>query len=127
MAVSVKNSARMLLWTRIVGGILTGLLALDVILVAKQEIGIEPAWWFLIFGTAPSILVLLCLLLRRLVIAYKLALTHDALLLIGFLLLLVVLPNFLGLVIMSPLGIFIVEGIVLFRRRKNLLQPPVLP
>lgn len=118
MAGNIQRPMRTLLWIRIAGGLLTGLMVIHILRFAKREVGIEPAWWYLSAGTIPSVLVLLLIGLKRHAVAYWLAITHDAILLLGLALGLVFLPNYYGLAVMSPLGLFLLEGVILLARQE---------
>jgi len=75
------------------------------------ELGLEPGFYLLLFGVLPSAIFMLMLKLhlkQSIVFAYL----YDCFVLIGFVLLAFVLPNYLGLIILSPLLGYVVEWLI---------------
>ena len=102
-------------------GIILALLALPNVVLGDSCVGSQPGWCLLIFGVVPSVGVLVLARVKP-EIAYRFALGHDLLLLGGFVVLWASSTNYLGLILMSPLGGFVIEGLVLlvaFRAEAN--------
>lgn len=87
----------------------------------NTDVGVEPAWWYLLFGLLPSAVVLALLVWRR-AAGIKAAVIHDALIAVGLALLALSLlldpHGVLALVLLAWLGVFPVEGFVLWFRSR---------
>ncbi|MHB0913854.1 MAG: hypothetical protein ACYC2Y_10500 [Armatimonadota bacterium] len=102
---------KLLKWRLVYGGLLLLTSAWGLSPVARGELGAEPSLYLLLLGVLPSAAVVASA--RRGRLPYRLALAHDLFLAIALLVSLVLLHNRFGLIILSPLGAFILEGLVL--------------
>lgn len=106
------SAAKWLVTWRWIYGCLLALGVFPFLIWGNREVGAEPGWYLLLFGVVPTVVVLvLSRVLPRQVC--QVALIHDCALLALLIVLLATLPNYLGLVFLSPLAPFIVEGLVL--------------
>ncbi len=107
----------MLIWR----GLITLLLAVLVygMFQPNLDVGTEPAWWYLLCGLLPSVVVV-ALLIWRPVVGFKAAIVHDVFIAVGFaaLALFLVLSrnSFFGLVLLLWLAVFPLEGLFLWVR-----------
>lgn len=106
-----KTSRRFLIW-RMLYGSLIGLLSISWIALNDIDTGGQPGWYMLILGFIPTVLVLVSAKVIKNSV-YAFALTHDFILLALLIVSLFILPNYLALILLSPLYVFIIEGFVL--------------
>ncbi len=106
------RSVRFLLIWRYVCGVTLGILSV-LFFVVKGELGPEPGWYLLLLGVAPTIIVVIVSRLRN-KFCVLCALVHDASLFCLLAVLLLALPNYLALVALSPLAVFLIEGLFLW-------------
>ena len=113
MDIRLSNKlARFLVVWRFVYGLILCILSLGCVFL-PGELGPEPGWYLLFLGVLPTITVLVLGKFKQHYLVISM-LVHDIALLCILVVLLAVLPNYLGLLVLSPLSLFLVEGVLVF-------------